>query len=165
MVAATADLLLGSLAVVKLSPTIWNRKSNIKVNQSCYGMINGHQRRDKCILKPQAPLNQGVIWNAASKGNFRMADSEEQALAKMAFSTVFQEAICSVLNSSTHSLTKPASSQPPLAKCVFNKQHVIFSTFIRAWGDSLTRQTGGPRYPCNFEGGWSKVSPEWPGGC
>ena len=48
----------------------------------------------------------------------------------MAFSTVFQEAICSVLNSSTHSLTKSVSSQPHLAMCVFNKQHVITSTFI-----------------------------------
>lgn len=77
-----------------------------------------------------ALLSQGVVWKAFSEGDFWIANSEEYSLMKMAFSTVFQEAICSVLNSSTHSLTKSVSSQPHLATCMFNKQHVITSTSI-----------------------------------
>lgn len=49
---------------------------------------------------------------------------------KMAFSAAFQEAICSVSDSSTRSSTRPASSRPRLAARVSNTQHAITSTFI-----------------------------------
>lgn len=86
-------------------------------------------------------------------------------LMTVAFCTVFQEAICSVLNSSTRSLTKSVSSQPHLATCVFNKQHVITSTFIYLSMGRLTpHQTGGPCHQCNFRGDWEKASLQRPGG-
>lgn len=81
---------------------------------------------------------------------------------KMALSPVFQEAICSGLNSSTHSFTESVSSQPRLATSMPNKQHVITSTFIFAWGDRLTHQTRSPCHLCDCKAGDSTVSSAWP---
>lgn len=64
------------------------------------------------------------------EGDFRLANEEAESLMKMAFSAAFQEAICSVSNSSACSFTRPGSSQPRLATRVFNNQHAITSTFI-----------------------------------
>lgn len=99
----------------------------------------------------------------------------------MAFCAVFQEAICSVLNSSTHSLTKSVSSRPHLATCVLNKQHVITSTFIYLNTGRLTHSPHGKSLPslqfqrrpkqCIFEAAaWSHEEGqaanawEWPSG-
>lgn len=114
-----------------MSPNIRHKKLNKRISTSRGGMASGRDWGEiNASENSGALLNRGVVWEAVSKGNFWIANSEEYSLMRMAFSTVFQEAICSVLNSSAHSLTKSVSSQPHLATCVFNKQHVITSTFI-----------------------------------